>query len=146
MSWKCTKCGEANDEKEHLFCWNCGKSRYSDANIGDGPERHCSTTREIPGRTIAQSKGVVFGEAILGANIVRDIFAGITDIVGGRSGAYESKLREGRETAMKEMLLEAHSRGADAVVGIDVDYENMEGMIMICVSGTAVLLEEENDG
>lgn len=87
---------------------------------------------EIPGRQVLESKGVVFGEAILGANIFRDLLAGVRDIVGGRSGAYESKLREGRNVALDEMIQEARSMGADAVIGIDVDYETVgQAMLMV---------------
>lgn len=98
---------------------------------------------EIPGRQVLESKGVVFGEAILGANIFRDLLAGVRDIVGGRSGAYESKLREGRNVALSEMMQEAKSMGADAVIGIDVDYETVgQSLLMVCVSGTAVTLRK----
>ena len=88
--------------------------------------------------------GIVAGEAILGANIVKDIFAGIRDIVGGRSGAYEESLRTAREEALREMATEARARGADAVVGVDLDYEVLgagNGMLMVSASGTAVALE-----
>ncbi|MDD2421191.1 MAG: YbjQ family protein [Heliobacteriaceae bacterium] len=100
-----------------------------------------TTTHNIEGRPIKNYLGVVTGEAIMGANIVRDFFAGITDIVGGRSGAYESKLNEGRSIAMDEMIARAERLGADAVIGIDIDYEVIrEGMLMIAASGTAVKL------
>ncbi len=103
----------------------------------------CSTTMEIPGRHVLESKGVVFGEAILGANIFRDLLAGVRDIVGGRSGVYESKLREGRNVALGEMLQEAKSMGAEAVIGMDVKYESIgQTMLMVCVSGTAVTLRK----
>ena len=102
----------------------------------------CSTTMEIPGREIIDSKGIVFGEAILGANIFRDLLAGIRDVIGGRSEAYESKLRDGRNLAVTEMIKEAISMGADAVVGVDVDYEMIgQTMMMVCASGTAVSLK-----
>lgn len=102
-----------------------------------------TTTPGIDGRTISEYLGVVTGEAILGANIVRDLFAGLTDIVGGRSGAYEEELRRAREIALHEMEEEASARGADAVVGIDLDYETVGGqgsMLMVSASGTAVRL------
>ncbi|MDD4588124.1 MAG: YbjQ family protein [Heliobacteriaceae bacterium] len=100
-----------------------------------------TTTHNIEGRPVKNYLGVVTGEAIMGANIVRDFFAGITDIVGGRSGAYESKLNEGRSIAMDEMIARAERLGADAVIGIDIDYEVIrEGMLMIAASGTAVKL------
>ena len=100
-----------------------------------------TTTPSIEGRKIAIYHGIVTGEAILGANIVRDLFAGITDILGGRSGAYEEELGKARETAVQEMKDEARAMGADAVVGIDLDYEVINNMLMVSASGTAVGLE-----
>src|SRR3990170_240281 len=102
-----------------------------------------TTTPGVDGRAITEYLGVVTGEAILGANIVRDLFAGVRDIVGGRSGAYEEELRNAREIAMEELAAEAASRGADAVVGIDLDYETVgqgASMLMVTASGTAVKL------
>ena len=102
-----------------------------------------STTPSIEGRPIRDYVGIVTGEAILGANLFRDFFAGITDIVGGRSGAYEQELERAREVALREMEQKAHERGADAVVGIDLDYEVIGGkgsMLMVSASGTAVKL------
>jgi uncharacterized protein YbjQ (UPF0145 family) len=101
-----------------------------------------TTTPSVEGRAITEYLGVVTGEAILGANIVRDLFAGIRDIVGGRAGAYEEELRKAREIAMEELAAEASSRGADAVVGIDLDYETVGNgsMLMVTASGTAVRL------
>ncbi|WP_054028895.1 YbjQ family protein [Bacillus sp. FJAT-28004] len=100
-----------------------------------------STTPTIEGRPIQDYLGVVTGEAIMGANVVRDFFASITDIVGGRSGAYESKLKEARDVAIGEMKNQASSLGANAIVAIDIDYEVVrEGMLMVAVSGTAVRL------
>ena len=102
-----------------------------------------TTTHAIDGQTITEYLGVVTGEAILGANIVRDLFAGIRDIVGGRSGAYEEELRKAREIAMEDLAQEAASRGADAVVAIDLDYETVgqgSSMLMVTASGTAVRL------
>lgn len=85
---------------------------------------------------------MVFGEAILGANVFRDLLAGVRDIMGGRSGAYESKIRDGRHVAISEMIQEAVNMGADAVVGVDVDYETIgQSMMMVCASGTAVSLK-----
>lgn len=101
-----------------------------------------STTPLIEGRKIKNYLGIITGEAIMGANVVRDIFASITDIVGGRSGAYESKLADAREIAMREMEEKALQKGANAVVGVDIDYEVIrDGMLMVAVSGTAVILE-----
>lgn len=100
-----------------------------------------TTTSGIQGQTITQYHGVVTGEAILGANMFRDLFAGIRDIVGGRSGAYEKELRKAREIAFEEIQQAAKDLGANAVVGIDIDYEvvgEKGGMLMVSVSGTAV--------
>jgi uncharacterized protein YbjQ (UPF0145 family) len=101
-----------------------------------------TTTPTVEGRTIEEYLGVVTGEAILGANIFKDLFAGVRDIVGGRSGAYEEELRRAREIAMQELAAEATARGADAVVGIDLDYETVGqgSMLMVTASGTAVRL------
>lgn len=105
-----------------------------------------TTTPTVDGRRIRDYKGVVTGEAILGANIFRDFFAGITDIVGGRSGAYEGELRKAREIAMREMADDARRLGGNAVVGVDLDYETISmggggGMLMVSASGTAVVVE-----
>lgn len=102
-----------------------------------------STTPTLEGHTISDYCGVVTGEAILGANIFRDFFAGIRDIVGGRSGAYEKELRKARQIAFKELEEEARERGANAVVGIDIDYETVGkdgSMLMVSVTGTAVVV------
>ena len=102
-----------------------------------------STTPTIEGKTIREYKGVVTGEAILGAHVFRDMFAGIRDIVGGRSGSYEKSLREAREIALQELEDEARAVGADAVVGVDLDYEvigQQGSMLMVSASGTAVRL------
>lgn len=100
-----------------------------------------STTSTLDGRTITQYHGVVFGETIIGANIIKDFFASIRDIVGGRSGSYEQVLREAREIAIGEMTQEAERLGANAIIGIDFDYETLgqaNGMIMVIATGTAV--------
>ncbi|MEP1353026.1 MAG: heavy metal-binding domain-containing protein [Tateyamaria sp.] len=100
-----------------------------------------TTTHSIEGQKITDYKGIVVGEAIMGANIVRDFFASVTDIVGGRSGAYESKLKDARDEAMRELEERAATLGANAVVGIDLDYEIVgDSMLMVSVSGTAVLV------
>ncbi|UCG71678.1 MAG: heavy metal-binding domain-containing protein [Chromatiales bacterium] len=102
-----------------------------------------STTPELQGRVIRDYLGIVTGEAIMGANVFRDMFAGLRDIVGGRSGAYEKELRKAREVAMDELKDAARDLGADAVVGIDLDYEVLggtNGMLMVSISGTAVKL------
>ena len=101
-----------------------------------------TTTANIEGRRIKDYLGIVSGEAIMGANVVRDFFASITDIVGGRSGAYESKLVEARKIAMDEMAARARQLGANAIVGVDLDYEVVrDGMLMVTTSGTAVTIE-----
>ena len=98
-----------------------------------------TTTNSIEGRRISAYHGVVVGEAIMGANVVRDLFAGITDIIGGRASSYEAKLAEGREVAFREAEERARERGADALIGVDIDYEVVgDSMLMISVSGTAV--------
>lgn len=102
-----------------------------------------TTTSTLEGRKI-EYLGIVTGEAILGANIFRDFFAKITDVVGGRSGAYESELRKAKDLAMGEMSDQAKQMGANAVIGIDLDYETIQmgsggGMLMVSVSGTAVI-------
>jgi uncharacterized protein YbjQ (UPF0145 family) len=99
-----------------------------------------TTTPSIDGRRITAYRGIVTGEAILGANIIRDLFAGITDILGGRSGAYEAELAKARQTALREMEERAAALGADAVVGVDLDYEVINNMLMVPASGTAVSL------
>lgn len=99
-----------------------------------------TTTPTVEGYQIAEYNGIVVGEAILGANVFRDIFAGITDIIGGRSGAYEASLQEARDTALRELEERAASRGANAVVGVDLDYEVINNMLMVSASGTAVTL------
>ncbi len=101
-----------------------------------------STTPQIAGHEIAETLGVVTGEAIIGANIFRDLLAGLTDIVGGRSRAYESAMRDAREIALKEMADEARRKGGDAVVGVDLDYETLGSgsMLMVSATGTAVRL------
>lgn len=101
-----------------------------------------TTTSTLEGKKILKYAGLVTGEAILGANIFRDIFASIRDIVGGRSGSYEEALREAKEIAIKEMQEEAIRLGANAVIGIDIDYETMNNMLMVTASGTAVMIEE----
>lgn len=101
-----------------------------------------TTTHTIEGHKITSYRGIVVGEAIMGANVVRDVFASITDIVGGRSGAYESKLQDARDTAMHELEERAIAAGANAVVGIDLDYEVVgQSMLMVSASGTAVTVE-----
>jgi uncharacterized protein YbjQ (UPF0145 family) len=102
-----------------------------------------TTTPGVEGRTITEYRGIVTGEAILGANIFKDLFAGIRDIVGGRSGAYEEELRKARTIAFQELEAAAAQVGADAVVAVDLDYETVGqggSMLMVTASGTAVRL------
>jgi uncharacterized protein YbjQ (UPF0145 family) len=103
-----------------------------------------STTPSLEGRRIARYLGIASGEAIVGANIVRDLFASVRDIVGGRAGAYENVLQNAREMALTEMRESASAMGANAVVGVDLDYETVGqggSMLMVCASGTAVVIE-----
>ena len=103
-----------------------------------------TTTPSVDGKTITAYRGIVTGEAIMGANIFKDLFAGIRDIVGGRSATYERELRKAREMAMEEIKIAATEMGANAVVGIDIDYETVganASMLMVTVSGTAVVLQ-----
>ncbi|MAO93363.1 MULTISPECIES: heavy metal-binding domain-containing protein [unclassified Hwanghaeella] len=102
-----------------------------------------TTTESIEGRRITDYKGIVSGEAIIGANIFRDMFAGIRDIVGGRSGSYEKILQDAKEAAIEDMTEQAKGLGAHAIVGVDLDYEVLgkeNGMLMVVANGTAVTL------
>ena len=102
-----------------------------------------TTTPSVEGKTILEYKGIVFGEVISGVNWVRDLTAGLSNFFGGRSGTYEEELTNARETALRELERRAQERGANAVVGVDVDYEILgsnNGMLMVTVSGTAVLV------
>jgi uncharacterized protein YbjQ (UPF0145 family) len=103
-----------------------------------------TTTTAVEGRRVREYRGLVMGEAILGANVFRDLFAGIRDIVGGRSAGYEKALREARRIAVHEMESEAAELGANGIVGVDIDYETVGekgSMLMVSASGTAVVLE-----
>ena len=103
-----------------------------------------TTTHSIEGKTITRYCGVVAGEAILGANLFKDLFAGIRDLVGGRSGTYERELQKAREIALKELEERARDLGANAIVGVDLDYEVLgqgNGMLMVSASGTAVIVQ-----
>lgn len=100
-----------------------------------------TTTPNIEGSRITAYHGLVVGEAIMGANFVRDFFASITDVIGGRSGAYEAKLQDARDAATKELEQRARKLGANAVVGVDLDYEVVgDKMLMVSISGTAVTI------
>ena len=101
-----------------------------------------TTTPSVEGRRITDYRGIVVGEAILGTNVFRDFFSQITDVVGGRSGAYESQLQEARETALRELQERAVAAGGTAVIGVDLDYEVVgDSMLMVSASGTAVVLD-----
>lgn len=103
-----------------------------------------STTSTLDGRRIVKYLGIVSGEAIMGANILRDFMAGIRDIIGGRSAAYEQSLREAKDIAMQEMVEQARAMGANGVIGVDLDYENIGtngGMMMVTAAGTAIVWE-----
>lgn len=103
-----------------------------------------TTTPNIEGKRVTKYCGVIAGEAILGANLFKDLFAGIRDLVGGRSGTYERELQRAREIALEELTQRAVDLGANAVIGIDIDYEIMgkeNGMLMVSASGTAVVVE-----
>jgi uncharacterized protein YbjQ (UPF0145 family) len=102
-----------------------------------------TTTPNIEGKRVTRYFGIVSGETILGANVFRDFMAGITDIVGGRSGAYEQELRRAKDTAIAEMVDQAKQMGANAVIGVDLDYETIrESMLMVTAAGTAVLYSD----
>ena len=106
------------------------------------------TTPNIEGKRIVKYLGLVSGEAILGANIFKDFFAGIRDVVGGRSAAYENELRQAKNIAIQEMIEEAENLGGNAVIGVDLDYETIQvgqagGMLMVSANGTAVVFEEK---
>ncbi|NCS90279.1 MAG: hypothetical protein AUK34_04765 [Ignavibacteria bacterium CG2_30_36_16] len=104
-----------------------------------------TTTPNVEGKKITKYFGIVSGEAIMGANIFKDFFAGIRDIVGGRSAAYEEELRKAKDIAISEMMQQAGAMGANAVVAVDLDYETIGGgtgnMLMVSASGTAVVIE-----
>ncbi len=103
-----------------------------------------TTTPSVEGRRIIAYHGLVSGDAILGANIVKDLFAGVRDIVGGRSAAYERELKQAKEIALNELTAEAVALGANAVIGVDLDYETVGqngSMLMVSASGTAVTIE-----
>ena len=143
--WKCPKCGE-KIEDQFESCWKCA-NKGVEIQPGGGVDYKAlgllvSTTPYIEGRESAATLDIVCGEAIMGANVLRDLVAGITDIIGGRSGVYETKLREARMVALYEMVVEARTLGADAVVGVDLDYETVgQSMLMVTASGTAITLK-----
>jgi uncharacterized protein YbjQ (UPF0145 family) len=104
-----------------------------------------TTTNTLEGKRIVRYLGLVSGEAILGANIFKDLFASVRDIMGGRAGAYEKELRKAKDIALSEMAQQARDLGANAVLGVDLDYENLGqdgGMLMVTAAGTAVLYQD----
>lgn len=155
MKWKCPNCDEVHEEPFDS-CWKCGTVKTGErldfiSEAGDDFESAtqesdmpCATTPNLPGRSIVSVVRIVSGEAIMGANFFRDFAASITDFVGGRSHSYETKLREGRAIALQEMRDEARNLGADAIVGIAINYETVgQSMFMVIASGTAVKLEPQ---
>ena len=119
-------------------------STFADLKLKDERVMLLTTTNTVEGKRVVHYYGVVSGETIIGANIFRDFFASIRDIVGGRSSSHEQVLREAKATALKELQDEAAALGANAVIGIDLDYETVGGngsMLMVTASGTAVYLE-----
>ncbi len=154
--WECVNCGEVHEDSFDM-CWRCGSTREgeqpmnfpeSDSDVGTNPNGSLanlilSTTSDLQTHSIKKYLGVVTGEAILGANILSDFASGISDIVGGRSGTYESYVQQARQISLNEMAGQAIELSADAVVGIKFDYETIRGtMLMVSCSGTAVKAEE----
>lgn len=135
----CPECGK-EVPKDASFCGNCGHE-LSEEDLSDEVEMTITTTNSIEGKEIEEYLGIVSGEAMMGANIVKDFTAGIRNIVGGRSGQYEDEIRKGRIEALKDLEVRAREKEADAVIGLSADYEEMsEGMLWINVTGTAVKL------
>jgi uncharacterized protein YbjQ (UPF0145 family) len=148
--WTCPKCGEQLEEQFAGSCWKCandGVELVATQFVGiheSVDDVMLSTTPFVPAHKIKKHVGLVSGGAIIGANVFSDMFASVTDIVGGRSGSYEGKLRDAQQIALTEMALEAKSKGGNAIVGIDLDYESIRGtMLMVAVCGTAVVVEPE---
>jgi len=144
--WTCPKCSEEHDDSFDI-CWNCGTTTegVEDQNFqGILEQLLFTTTSNIETHTIRKYVGVVCGEAILGANIVSDFVSGVTDVLGGRSGTYESYIQEARLIAQREVAQKALSLHANAVIGLKFDYETIRGsMLMVACSGTAVIVEEK---
>lgn len=104
----------------------------------------CTTTDSIEGKKVTQYLGVCSGEAVIGANVFKDMFASVRDVVGGRSGTYEKVLKEGKNEAMRDMIAQAEASNANAILGVDLDYEVLgkeNGMMMVVATGTAVVVE-----
>ncbi|MCU0678093.1 MAG: heavy metal-binding domain-containing protein [Candidatus Pacebacteria bacterium] len=100
-----------------------------------------TTTSMVEGKSVREYKGLVTGETIFGANVFKDIMASVRDIVGGRSATYEKTIADARETSLREMIVRAEALGANAVIGIDYDYETIGNMLMVSVTGTAVVID-----
>jgi len=141
--WKCSASVRDTDET----CGKCGAALKGEARQAlENPEllMVATTTPSIEGKRITAYKGIVASEAVIGANLFRDLFASIRDVVGGRSGSYEKVFGSARKTALVEMTRQAAALGANAVVGVDFDYEVLgeaNGMLMVTASGTAVVVE-----
>lgn len=140
----CPNCG-LEVEKDASFCPECG-TKITEEKTSESSERSIkmtiSTTNSVEGREIKEYLGIVSGEAMMGANIVKDFTAGIRNVIGGRSGQYEETIKEGRIEALKDLETEAREKDADAVIGVSFDYEEMaEGMLWINATGTAVKLK-----
>ena len=138
--WTCQNCGGQTDD-EFKVCWTCRTPKD-----GTSPEQDVllrvlvTTTPTLQSHNITQYFGPVFGETILGANAIRDLFASITDIIGGRSTQYEQVLTRGRNIAIREIAERTERMGGNAVVGMSVTYESVgDTMLMVCATGTAVL-------
>ena len=143
--WDCFHCGGRTDD-DFQICWSCRRPRDgSPAEQQDALARvKLVTTPSLETHRIGDYLGLVSGEAIMGANLVRDMLAAISDVVGGRASAYEEVLLRGRHVAVREMAEEADRMGADAVVGISLAYESVgDSMLLVCVSGTAVRLVDQ---
>lgn len=140
----CPNCG-VEVEDDASYCPECG-TKITGENASEPSEKSIemtiSTTNSIEDREIKEYLGIVSGEAMMGANIVKDFTAGIRNIIGGRSGQYEQTIKEGRKEALKDLEAGAREKDADAVIGVSFDYEEMsEGMLWINVTGTAVKLK-----
>lgn len=137
--WTCPNCGGQTDD-DFYICWTCRAPRG-----GVPPESEVllrvlvTTTPTLQTHTITKYHGPVFGETILGANVLRDIFASVTDFIGGRSSEYEGVLQRGRAIAIREIAERTESMGGNAVVGVSITYESVrDSMLMVCATGTAV--------
>jgi uncharacterized protein YbjQ (UPF0145 family) len=143
--WVCPDCGEEMEDQFEGMCWKCANEGVELVTSVVGFHQSVtdvilSTTPFIPSHRIEKSLGVVSGEAIIGANVFSDMLASVTDVVGGRSGSYENKLKHARQIAMTEMALEAKAKGGNGIVGISMSYESIRGtMLMVAVWGTAVI-------